>query len=130
MDLKIKYWVAKGGPMSSNLFELPGGTWMQRCPCTACPSNIDQHQCRAHPCTNKMGWLSGPVMAEEGSVAELRASVQDLLDSDPTLEVFASDACMKRYIGLLHCVAWSPPISDKSTNAHRCHGDSASSEIL
>ncbi|CAL5220949.1 g3051 [Coccomyxa viridis] len=45
-----------------------------------------------------MGWLSGPVMAEEGSVAELRASVQDLLDSDPALEVFASDACLKRFL--------------------------------
>ena len=50
-------------------------------------------------------------MAEEGSVAELRASVQDLLDSDPALEVFASDACLKRYVSffalrsidLLHC---------------------------
>ncbi len=50
-------------------------------------------------------------MAEEGSVAELRASVQDLLDSDPALEVFASDACLKRYVLLsalrsiesLHC---------------------------
>ena len=38
-------------------------------------------------------------MAEEGSIAELRASVQDLLDSDPALVVFASDACLKRYIG-------------------------------
>ena len=77
-----------------------------------------------------MGWLSGPVMAEEGSVAELRASVQDLLDSDPALEVFASDACMKRYIGLLHCMAWGSPIYDQYSNAHRCLGDSASSEML
>ena len=46
-------------------------------------------------------------MAEEGSVAELRASVQDLLDSDPALEVFASDACLKRYMPFLHCADWS-----------------------
>ena len=35
-------------------------------------------------------------MAEDGSIAELRANVQDLLDSDPALEVFASDACLQR----------------------------------
>jgi hypothetical protein len=43
-----------------------------------------------------MGWLSEPVMAEDNSLEELRANVQDLLDSDPALEVFASDACLRR----------------------------------
>ena len=43
-----------------------------------------------------MGWLSEPVMAEDNSLEELRANVQDLLDSDPALEVFASDACLQR----------------------------------
>ena len=54
-------------------------------------------------CTSEMGWLSGPVMAEDGSIAELRANVQDLLDSDPALEVFASDACLQRYTAFVHC---------------------------
>ena len=49
-----------------------------------------------HPCTSEMGWLSGSVMAENGSIAELRASVQDLLDDDPALGVYASDACLQR----------------------------------
>ena len=35
-------------------------------------------------------------MAEDGTVEELRANVQDLLDSDSALEVFASDACLNR----------------------------------
>jgi len=48
-----------------------------------------------------MRWLSGPVMAEDGTVEELRANVQDLLDSDPALEVFASDACLNRYSAII-----------------------------
>ena len=44
-----------------------------------------------------MGWLSEPAIAEEdGSVDELRESVQDLLDGNPALHVFASDACLRR----------------------------------
>ena len=43
-----------------------------------------------------MGWLSKPVIAEDGSVDELRESVQDLLDGEPALQVFASDACLRR----------------------------------
>ncbi|CAK0783156.1 hypothetical protein CVIRNUC_006355 [Coccomyxa viridis] len=46
-----------------------------------------------------MGWLSEPVIAEEdGSVDELRESVRDLLDGNPALQVFASDACLRRYL--------------------------------
>lgn len=35
-------------------------------------------------------------MAEDNSVEELRANVQDFLDRDPALKVFASDSCLKR----------------------------------
>ena len=61
-----------------------------------CSKALQKHE-QISICKGNMGWLSEPVIAEEdGSVDELRESVRDLLDGNPALQVFASDACLRR----------------------------------
>ena len=43
-----------------------------------------------------MGWFSHCHRTDQKPIEELRANVQALLEDNPALQVFASDACLTR----------------------------------